>query len=510
MQKFIIILIFVVALTLRLWNISSLPSSLSIDEVTFGYAGYSVLNTAHDEFGRFLPLAFEGIGDFKPPVDVYLNVITEKIFGLNEFAVRIHGVVLGALTCIIVVFLLKEIGLNIKESLFGGFWLAISGWHIFFSRAGYEAITALFFLTIAVFFFLRAIRVNKKLFIYLSLILFSLSVWSYHAERIFVPILFVFLCVYFRHQLLKLLNRKGDLILIAVIFIVFAVPFIYLLLFSKDISARALNLWIGNSSHNGNIVEAFVGQYLNYFDLRFLFWKGLALTPKNFQDMGIFNIFDLPLVILGIYGLIKSKSKYTKTLLVFWLLTFPIPGAFARGDPSPIRALIVAPVFAALVGIGFEVFLKKFKRIFLIILATLLLIGLFYFFDLYIYAFPKYNADVWNYGYKEVAQYACANYQKYNKIIITDKYGIELPNVKTVPHYYVLFYCKWNPSVYLTDKSLYNIEIRQPQWRIDSKLKNTLLIGSRWDFPENFDMTRVIKTIYFLNGKAAFYFVETK
>ena len=94
-------------------------------------------------------------------------------------------------------------------------------------------------------------------------------------------------------------------------------------------------------------------------------------------------------------------------------------------------------------------------------------------------------------------------------MVITDKYGIELPNVKTIPHYYILWYCQINPKKYLVDRQIYNVEIRQPQWRIDRKKKDVLLVGSRWDFPEGFDEDKIIKKIKFPNGKDAFYIVET-
>lgn len=509
MRKFFIIFIFVIALVFRLWNLSNLPTSLSIDEVTFGYAGYSILHTAHDEFGRFLPLAFEGVGDFKPPVDVYLNAISIFILGFNEFAVRLPGVILGSLTSVVLIFLLRELKLGKGASLFGGFWLSISGWHIFFSRAGYESIPALFFLVLGTYFFLKGVRLRKKAYLYFSFVSYSLSVWSYHAERIFVPVLFLFLIFYFRKDLRRIFNKLKDYRVPLVIFIVFALPFLYLLFFSKGISARAVNLWIGNSPHHGSIIEAFVGQYLNYFDLKFLFWDGLGLTPKGFQGVGVFSILDIPLVLAGVYELTKLKEKKFRNLMFFWFLLYPLPGAFARGDPSPIRALVGVPIFTYIVSIGFVSLVKKFGLKFIGIYIPLAVISVFYFFNVYTQLFPKYFADIWNYGYKDVAQYVCKNYSKYSSVIVTDKYGIELPNIKTVPNYYILFHCQWNPSVYLNNKNLYNVEIRQPQWRIDSKLKNALLVGSAWDFPENFDKKRIMKTIYFPNGKVAFYFVET-
>ena len=522
MSKFLIAFIFSIALILRLWNLSSVPGSLSIDEVTFGYAGYSVLKTAHDEFGRFLPLAFEGVGDFKPPIDVYLNSLSIFLFGLNEFGVRFDGAILGSLTSIVVVFLLREFGLK-KGAWFGGFWLATSGWHIFFSRAGYEAITASFFLVVGSYFFLRGVRLGKKFLIVFSILAFSFGVWSYHAERIFVPVLWVFLVFVFRKKLLRIFKEKKDYIFPVLVFGIFALPFIYLVVFSQEISARAMNLWLsqdpaiaakltGGLGDIGIISSAFVGQYLGYFDLKFLFWDGLRLSPEGFQGIGIFSLVDIPVVGAGIYQLITSKNKKLKVLMLVWLFLYPLPGAFARGSASPIRALVGIPFFAGSVGLGFEKlsgwWRNRFKFKFLY--GGVMVLGLVYFFDMYVRIFPRYNADVWNYGYKEVAEYACENHDKYSQIIITDKYGIELPSVKTVPHYYILFHCKIDPALYLSNKELYNIYIRQPQWRIDRELKNALLIGSRWDFPEGFDMNKIMKTIYFSNGKAAFYFVETE
>jgi hypothetical protein len=207
---------------------------------------------------------------------------------------------------------------------------------------------------------------------------------------------------------------------------------------------------------------------------------------------------------------VRSKSSYSKKLVIFWFLAAPVPSALTRGDPSPIRILLWIPIFAIFISEGFEMFtgFKNYKK-FVVGYVFLLMINILYFFILYTHSFFNYYGDLWHYGYKEVSEYVCKNYQSYEKIVVTNKYGIELPSIYTVADYYILFHCRIDPRQYQIDRKIFNIEIRQPQWRIDRADENVLLVGSRWDFPENFPVEQIIKIIKFPNGKDAFYFVES-
>src|SRR4030042_6821920 len=92
---FLLILISLVALVLRLWKLGSIPPSLNWDEAAFGYNAYSILKTARDEYGNFLPLA---------PIYVYLAVPSVALFGLTEFAVRFPAALFGALSVFLIYF----------------------------------------------------------------------------------------------------------------------------------------------------------------------------------------------------------------------------------------------------------------------------------------------------------------------------------------------------------------------------------------------------------------------
>ena len=497
-QKIIVltVLVFAAALVFRFWRISEIPKSLSMDEIAVGWNAYSILKTGKDEFGVRLPLYFRSIGDYKTPVVIYLVSPSIALFGLTEFAVRFPAAILGAGTAIVFIFLLRELGISWKGSFAGGAFMAVNPWHVYLSRTSFDGIIALFFVILATYVFVRAARVKSVFLMTLSFITFALSVWSYHAERVFVPALVLFLIIYFKPK--KLLIP----ILAA---LMFAVPFVYATVSGPGIMARAADLWIGKEAG-----LTWPNQYLNYFDLSLWFFKGLNLTLPGYPDLGFLYAVDLPVFILGIYAVVKSKSKAVKALALFWLFAGALPGSLTRGGINPGRTIIWLPFFGILMANGLEFLLEKRKKVLTGLYLLFLIWNIGYFADVYANNFSKHYADLWHYGYKEVALYACENHSKYKKIIVTDKYGIEWPQIKTIPYLYVLFYCKWDPAIYLSDRNLFNIEFRQPQWRIDSEENNYLLVGSRWDFPEGFPQGKIMKRIIFPNsGKEAFYFVET-
>src|SRR3989344_1223720 len=88
-SRYVLFLIILLAFFLRIYKLGSVPPSLYWDEASLGYNAYSILKTARDEHGKFLPLTnFAAFGDYKPPGYIYAAVPSIAIFGLNEFAIR--------------------------------------------------------------------------------------------------------------------------------------------------------------------------------------------------------------------------------------------------------------------------------------------------------------------------------------------------------------------------------------------------------------------------------------
>src|SRR5690242_10821154 len=85
----LLVLIIILAGLLRLLYLTSAPVSLSVDEVSYGYNAFSLLQTGRDQYHRPLPFIFEALGDYKLPVNMYLTVPLIALFGNTELAVRL-------------------------------------------------------------------------------------------------------------------------------------------------------------------------------------------------------------------------------------------------------------------------------------------------------------------------------------------------------------------------------------------------------------------------------------
>src|SRR5580700_7288876 len=101
----VLILILVIGLALRLWQLGSVPISPDWDEAALGYDAYSIIHTGRDEFGAFMPVVLRSFDDYKPALYAYLSIPTVAIFGLTTFAVRLPSAVMGMVGILAIYFL---------------------------------------------------------------------------------------------------------------------------------------------------------------------------------------------------------------------------------------------------------------------------------------------------------------------------------------------------------------------------------------------------------------------
>lgn len=191
-NKKILILIFLLTLALRFYKIGSFPA-LNADEASIGYNTYSIIKTAHDEHGNFLPIHFQSFNDYKPGLIFYLVSPTIYLFGLKVWAVRLIPTFLSSLTVLALYTLVKRLFNDEKLALLSAFLLAINPWHIQFSRGAWEVSVATFLVVTAIYFYLA--KQDRKINLFISIILAALALYTYHSARIFAPLLFIWLFV---------------------------------------------------------------------------------------------------------------------------------------------------------------------------------------------------------------------------------------------------------------------------------------------------------------------------
>ena len=180
--RYTLLLIILLALFLRVWRLGVNPPHLTPDEAALGYNAYSILRTGRDEYGKLLPIIFKSFGDYKPGLYVYLTVPFVGLFGLNELAVRLPSALAGVLAVYLIYRVVLEVfkentsKINYQRlAMMASFLLAISPWHIHFSRGAWEVNVSLTLTLAGIYFFFRACSpLGKSLQKPKLLILFSI------------------------------------------------------------------------------------------------------------------------------------------------------------------------------------------------------------------------------------------------------------------------------------------------------------------------------------------------
>ena len=525
-SKVIFWIILTLAFVLRFYKLGEIPLSLDWDENSNVYNAYSILKTGRDEYGVLFPITNRSFDDYKPPLYMYLNIPTVAIFGLTPIAARFPSALFGFLTVPTIYFLAKKLFENYKyNKLEIGNWkleipeiamlfLAISPWHIQFSRVGFEATVGLFFATAAITLFLYGLE-NKKWLIVSSICL-GISAYTYHTQRIFVPLLFITTFFIFKEKILAISKRY--LLLFAIITVLIGLPLIILIPpkvilqrfevttgrprledIEKSIKFilqdRQMGLDFGNVIHNRRFLigQTYVNNYLSHFDFNFLFTKGDDNFRHHIQDMGMLYLFEFPLIVFGIYHLIKNHDKKS-TFIILWLIIAPIAASPATPNPHGNRSLpmiIALELISAysLVTLYSQKFL--FKKALLAIFTIWIVSSFLVYLHNYYVHYPIEKASFWQYGYKEAVIESEKLKEQYAKINVD--HSLEQAYV------FWLFNTKYDPESYQATGSRHYFD----KYYFDAKpptRNNELFISDAGVFPKSFE---TIKIIYYPNGDEA-------
>jgi len=560
MNKIVILgSIVVFAFLVRMAGIEHIPPSLNWDEVSHGYNAYSVLETGRDEWGEFIPLIFRAYGDYKLPVYIYLTTVSEFFFGTSALSVRLPSVLAGTSTVLFAYLLARELFPKRKGlALFTAMLVAIEPWGLFLSRIALEANVAVAFVTSGVYFALVGLR-RKSWYVVLSAILLGLSVWTYNSVRIFVPLLLVSLTAIYRQEVAAFFVKKRKVFALSTAIIaVFFVPMGLQLLASQG-QARYESVRILDAGAIGTIEESrrvstfspvltrivynrpvhFLTEvsknYIAHFSPSFLFINGGDNFQFNVPGHGLLYGVNAAFMVFGLYFLIRHRKNNASKLILIWLLLSPVASSVTRESPHALRSAVFLPVPMLLSALGIvkvSEFIKESsnQKIVFGFYGLLLLLLVTKYLNLYATDYRQGYSQAFQYGYEQAVEFAKENYDKYEKIVVTKKYG--------EPHEFFLFYgipdAPWetDPKSYREDPNL--VRFNQSNWwwvdRFDKFyfvndwevprasdnfvlesggkfqcLSGCLLITSPGNYPVNW---KPITTINFLDDTPAFDIVE--
>lgn len=549
-QIIIVFSVLIIGIALRIFMLGKVPASPDWDEVALGYNAYSILETGKDEYGKAFPVVLESYDDYKPALYAYLIIPFLKIFDLSLVSVRLPSIIFGCISLLTLYLIIREI--FPKEIEYGKYkldknliavismlLLAIAPWHIQFSRVGFEAQVGLSFNLFFVLFFLKALK--KFYFLPLAAFFAGLSIYMYQSEKVYVLLLLLLLVVTFWKAFVKI--PKIWITTGSITGLVIILPMVIYILQNPNALTRAKgvsvfsdttkllgdstkklerdkenNNYLGLVIDNRRIeyVKAFASGYLHHFEPNWLFHRGDELRHQP-PHMGLLYIFEIPLILVGLYILIFGKiDRRVKFFIFGYVLIAPIPASVTYDVPHAVRTINMLPAPQILCAIGLSYLFHVVNKTRFLVRGSIFLVAFLiialnfsYYLNQYFVQMNFYYSKAWQYGWEEAVRVAQKDEDKFERIVVS--------NVAPLDQSYMffLFYTKYDPAKYLneggTKSGRFNAEhtafgkyvFRPISWEKDKLSKSTLFIGRTDDLPDNRG-----KIIRYLNGEAAIVFSE--
>lgn len=450
----VLILILIVGAVLRFYGITHNPPSLFGDEVDLGYQAYSILKTGNDYYGNKFPLNFHSLAEWRTPIYLYSAVPTVAIFGISPLGVRLPAAIFGVLGILAIYLFSKELFKNQKVGLFTAFVVAVSPWHIQYSRAGFEVTEMLFFLVIGIYFFLKSLTNSKYLWI--SVLCVLITPWIYSTAKIFAPIVILLILIIWFRDIWHM--RRNDKLKAIFVGLFIGLPFLYGMFFTgasqrfsyisvfsdpttepeigfaRTVDARARGengvgltpTILDRVVHNKFVYwgERILKNYLQSFSTEFLFIKGDP-NPRHSVGLGEMHRIEMIALLLGVVYLFSSKNINIKNKLFIFalLLLAPLPSALTRdGGNHATRNILMLPPLLVLVSAGWysiSTLPKRLSEASYIFIIFAYFIGLFFFSHEYLAHYPTTSERWWHYGWGESISEIKKIDSEYDSVIIS-------------------------------------------------------------------------------------------
>jgi 4-amino-4-deoxy-L-arabinose transferase-like glycosyltransferase len=513
--------IIVLAAILRLAFITQSPPSLYWEEAALGYDAYSILQTGKDFHDHPWPIvAFESFGDWKPSGYFYALIPFIKLFGLSELAVRLPSAVAGIITVWFVSLIVIELTNKEHKGLWAAFMLAIMPWHIQFSRAGFEVNLATMWLTLGIYWLLKARE--KPRYLFGAVVAMGASMYTYHALRVLAPLMSILMIIIYRKKYFQTKYWWLSLLVAIAISIPIAMSWATPMI-QQRINETSLfstsqavimtnaervadgNTWWSHLIHHRYIYwgKEILAGMVSHVNPQFLFLDGDGNNRHQSGYIALLFPWMIIPILVGLRRTLKLKYRQVGLITIGWIILASIPVALTNLTPHTLRFLPAAPAVAIIMGLGMgEIwqFLAQYRYKQILVGLTIAIITIWlgaYSYDLW-WVYPKRVSQDWQYGYKQVVQLIKPYADAGRLIQFTREYGR--------PSMYVMFYMKLDP---------YKI---QQQAAINPKDQGELLAFDNFTFNDAppragsvvvsakpLDSGKLIKAISFLDKTEAFY-----
>ena len=359
----IILLILIVAVFFRFYKLDSVPPGLYPDEAMNGNNAIQALEAAPPA-GGFKVFYPENNG--REGLFINLQALSLAVFGQHVWALRIVSAIAGVLTVLGLYFLTKQL-FNWQIAAISSFLLAISFWHVNFSRIGFRAVMVPLFLVWGFYFFWRGLSSSRLYNFIISGIFWGLGFYTFIPFRIMPLVLILALAAYwqaikkdFSHE--KYEYARNQIIrgfaAFLVITILVALPIgYYFYTHPQDFWSRAGQLSIFSSDNPLKNLALNTVQTLGMFNFVGDFnWRhNVSGQPMLIWPVGALFVLGF---LRSWIKLFRARHEHghlsaTQILLLSWFFIGLIPVVLSNeGLPHALRAITVIPAVFIFAGAG--------------------------------------------------------------------------------------------------------------------------------------------------------------
>jgi hypothetical protein len=406
------------------------------------------------------------------------------VLGLQLLAVRLPSALAG-IVAVGLIFLIGQELLSSEVGVIAAALYAIEPWTLQFSRGGWEVNLANTLVLAGIWL---ALRSRKQMILILpSVLFFGLSMYTYHAARLFSPLIGMLLGLWFLVtwvRQIKLKKKKPQhsvwrrfalvLVLTTVLLGLFLYPLLSQLK-NPAVSSRFSDTSIFNDptpvltsnaliAAHGNTRLArvvyhrywFYGQeilagWVKHYTVAFLFERGDGNLRHGVKVMGL--LYPEEAVFLGVTAvyivwqlkrvLQKKKPVFLAALgfLVLWIILAGVPPALVTPTPHALRFLLASGGFVLLAAFGVWTLLQwlpKCRSLLLLLIVLTYGYSLTHYLSYYYTLYPVRAAADWQYGYQELYAKLDQLKRPEEKVVVSTFMGR--------PSMYYLFYHRFDPA----------------------------------------------------------------
>lgn len=357
------LLIFILGIGLRLYNIQSFPYGLWLDEAfTVKNSIELIEGTRLTQLFSYTPLLEV---DWVKTANLYLYwvYLTTWLSGFSYLGVKLISVLPSIVTIFASFFLFKNL-YNIRAAFIGMFFVAICQWSLTIDRWGWDEVLMTALTIVTFYFFTTALNQNKKLYFALAGLSMGVCLYTYIASRLIFGVIIIYLiirCIFNKEFFQKF--KKGIAVFFITVILIYGPTIPFFIKDPKAFFVRVKQLAPQGSILSVNTAQKYLDSTIKHLEMFTI--RGDAEARHNYSDYPQLDTIMGVLFIIGLlYSLITIKNRYNLLLIIWFVIGIHagILSTIGGGAPHAYRTANIIPLACYFAATGLEFLTGKTKE----------------------------------------------------------------------------------------------------------------------------------------------------